>query len=153
MRRSKVSRVLLVILEKDQNRFSGVFKGFTQSLMSPRQDWGRAFSSGESLVSCQSLAVFFCVWAVAGGCLWLSLLPRGVDGGCLPSASGNGESRNDHGLMQFGRALFQRHTSHSSERCLHPWAGFVWETLHGAGVGWAKLQGMKGLMCVVFIHF
>lgn len=44
--------------------------------------------------------------------------------------------------------------SHSAGRCPHPWSGFSWETLPGAGVGWAKLQGMmNGLMWVVFIHF
>lgn len=36
--------------------------------------------------------------------------------------------------------------SHSAGRCPHPWSGFAWETLRGAGVGWAKLQSMKGLM-------
>lgn len=51
-------------------------RGFALSL-SVRQDWGRAFSSGDTSPEVSVFNSLGCAWAVAGGCLWLSLLPRG----------------------------------------------------------------------------
>lgn len=54
-----------------------------------------------------------------------------------------------HSCAVWSQGSVQFLWSHSAARCPQPWAGFARETLRSAGVGWTKLQGIKG----VFIYF